>query len=330
MFDIFRNQDYPKDRIEWIIVDDGSDPIEDIVATSGIPQIKYHRFKEKMSLGKKRNTMHSLISQKTEYVIYFDDDDWYPHDRISHAIDMLEQNPTCMVAGASELYCYFKEIKEGLVGVPPQPAQLFQFGPYGPNHSTAGTFCFRRKLLTITRYDDNKELAEERDFLKEYTIPMIQLNPLKTILVFSHEHNTFDKRTLLVNPHPQFAKPSDKKVTAFFRMDNPLEQKIHRFFMEEIDGLLKDYEPGEPKNKPKVIEQIEVLRAKRETQTTTTQPFGPGGNQVILQQPGKPPHALNAEEIIQLIQGQQQQIEYLTKHSKELERQCELLQMKLV
>ena len=29
MFQCFRNQDYPADRIEWIIVDDGTDKIKD-------------------------------------------------------------------------------------------------------------------------------------------------------------------------------------------------------------------------------------------------------------------------------------------------------------
>jgi glycosyltransferase involved in cell wall biosynthesis len=34
MFNCFRNQDYPIDRIEWIIVDDGTDKIEDLIRGS--------------------------------------------------------------------------------------------------------------------------------------------------------------------------------------------------------------------------------------------------------------------------------------------------------
>ena len=45
----FENQDYPKDRLEWIIIDDGTDPIEDIVSV--VPQVKYFRYEKKMSLG---------------------------------------------------------------------------------------------------------------------------------------------------------------------------------------------------------------------------------------------------------------------------------------
>ena len=35
----FKHQDYPKEKMEWIILDDGTDKIEDMV--SYIPQVKY-------------------------------------------------------------------------------------------------------------------------------------------------------------------------------------------------------------------------------------------------------------------------------------------------
>jgi hypothetical protein len=44
MFQCFLNQDYPKHRIEWIIVDDGFDPIEDLV--KDIPFVKYFNVRE--------------------------------------------------------------------------------------------------------------------------------------------------------------------------------------------------------------------------------------------------------------------------------------------
>jgi len=320
IIEIFKNQDYPKSRLEWIIVDDGTDPINDLIESANISQIKYHRVNEKMSLGKKRNYMHSLISPKSEYIIYFDDDDWYPHDRISHSIEMLEKNPSCLIAGSSELYCYFKKLKLG------EPDQLIQFGPYGPNHSTAGTFCFHRKLLSISKYDDYKELAEEKDFLKEYSIPLCQLNPLKTILVFSHEQNTFDKRSLLNEPQNPFIKKSEKSVDAFFRKGHAVDERIKRFFMEEVDDLLANYEPGKPINKPNVLKQIVELRKHRESmlelqnqQQKQNQP------QIMLNKEGDPPRPLSMEEIQQLIQFQQHQIEYLMMYIKNLEEQINIL-----
>jgi hypothetical protein len=41
--------------------------------------------------------------------------------------------------------------------------EMYQCGPYA-NHSTAGTFAFKRELLDITKYDDVAAVAEERRF----------------------------------------------------------------------------------------------------------------------------------------------------------------------
>ena len=50
MIKCFEHQKYPKNRIEWIIIDDGTDKIEDLV--KDIPQVKYFKYDEKMPLGK--------------------------------------------------------------------------------------------------------------------------------------------------------------------------------------------------------------------------------------------------------------------------------------
>jgi hypothetical protein len=176
-----------------------------------------------------------------------DDDDYYPANRVSHAVDMLRTTPNAMCAGSSEMYVYFKHIQ-----------QMYKFGPYGPNHSTAATFAFRRELLKETSFEDNASVAEERHFLKGYTVPFVQLDPMKTILVFSHDHNSFDKKHLLENPN-QFMGVSDKKVDDFVK-----EQDLKQFFMYEIDDLLKVYEPGKPENKPDVLKQLDEIKKHRE------------------------------------------------------------------
>lgn len=246
----FENQTYPKDKMEWIIIDDGTDKIEDLVAH--IPQVKYFKYDEKLLLGKKRNLAHEKASG--DIIISMDDDDYYPPSRVSHAVDMLRTNPKAMCAGSSEMHIYFKHIQ-----------QMYQFGPYGPNHATAATFAFRKELLKETRFEDNAAVAEETFFLKQYTIPFVQLDPLKSILVFSHNQNSFDKKHLLENPN-QFMKVSDKKVEDFVK-----EADLKQFFMEDIDPLLEKYEPGKPENKPDVIKQLDEIKTKREEMMMTQQ-----------------------------------------------------------
>jgi hypothetical protein len=135
---------------------------------------------------------------------------------------------------------------------------MYKFGPYGPNHSTAATFAFRKELLKQTKYDDNAALAEEKAFLKGYTIPFVQLDSMKSILVFSHVHNSFDKKTMLENPNP-YVTLSEKTVDDFVK-----EPDVKEFFMRSIDGALALYEPGRPEHKPEVHQQMLELKKKRE------------------------------------------------------------------
>jgi len=322
MFSCFRNQDYPKHRMEWIIVDDGTDKIDDLIATANIEQIKYFKVDKKMALGEKRNFMHEKT--KGSILVYMDDDDYYPPDRVSHAVERLMNNPQALCAGSSELYLYFKHI-----------GQMWQGGPYGPNHATAGTFAFRKKLLETTKYESHAALAEEKAFLKDYTVPFVQLDPMKSILVFSHDQNTFDKKKLLENPHPQYFKQSDKTVDMFIKHD--YEADIKDFFMNRMHDALKNYEPGTPGYKPDVLvqmKQIEAERQKLEAQHREAmmkqQGVMQGGMpQIQVQQPGQPPMILNPEQIVGLLQQQQQQIQQLTGRCQELEGIVILLQNQL-
>jgi glycosyltransferase involved in cell wall biosynthesis len=244
MIKCFEHQTYPKEKIEWIIIDDGTDKIEELV--THIPQVKYFKYDEKMTLGKKRN----LLNQKAtgDIIVYMDDDDYYPPERISHAVDMLLKNPKALCAGSSAMFIYFKHINK-----------MIQFGPYGPNHATAATFAFKRSLLSKTKFDEESCVAEEKKFLKDYTIPFVQLDSKKSILVFSHTHNSFDKKELLAQgPNPNMR---DTTITPAELVKEP---EILKFFMKDIDSLLDAYDPGKPDKKPDVTKQLAEIKEGRE------------------------------------------------------------------
>jgi glycosyltransferase involved in cell wall biosynthesis len=242
MIKCFEHQTYPKDKIEWIIIDDGTDKIEDLV--THIPQVKYFKYDEKLTLGKKRNLSNEKASG--EIIIYMDDDDYYPPDRISHAVYKLN-NSKALCAGSSAMYIYFKHINK-----------MLEFGPYGPNHATAATFAFKRELLKKTKFREEACVAEEKFFLKDYTIPFVQLDPMKSILVFSHNHNSFDKKELLKQlPNPYIHE------TKLLPSDFVKETDILNFFMNDIDSLLDAYDPGKPENKPDVAKELKELKEKR-------------------------------------------------------------------
>jgi glycosyltransferase involved in cell wall biosynthesis len=241
------SQDYPKDKIEWIIVDDGTDKIGDLV--SHLPFVKYIAI-DKMPLGRKRNFMHQqcTFQKDDDILVYMDDDDFYPPQRVSHAVTKLTGS-SALCAGSSEIYIWFNGLQK-----------MYKFGPYGPNHSTAGTFAFKRSLLKQTQYEDDAVIGEEKYFLKNYTIPFVQLDPLKTILVFSHNHNTFDKKRL-IDTKSAVCKESALKVKQIVK-----NKEMQHFYTKEIDSLLDEYEPGQIKYKPDVLEEIKRRDQARQEQ----------------------------------------------------------------
>jgi len=296
LIDSIMAQNYPKDKIEWIIVDDGTDKIEDLV--KDIPFVKYV-YTEKMSLGRKRNFMHDQCSFKNDddILIYFDDDDYYPKERISHAVDRLTGS-TALCAGSSEIYIWFNTLNK-----------MYRFGPYGPNHSTAGTFAFKRALLKQTSYENDALLAEEKHFLKNYTIPFIQLDPLKTILVISHEQNTFDKRRLISADNKQ-CNESALKPQNFIK-----NKELFDFYIEHVPKLLSSYDAGSVSNKPEVLAEIDRRDKERQMQ-------GQGQAQLTTKNPDGSTRVLQPQEIMQAFQN-------ITNESIQIKKQNELLESKI-
>lgn len=299
----FNHQTWPKSRMEWIVVDDGTDSVADLF--EGVDRVRYIREETKMPLGKKRNLMHTHA--KGEYIVYMDDDDYYPPERVEHAVRTLMNNPTAMCAGSSEIYIWFKHIY-----------QMWQFGPYGPNHATAGTFAFRSELLKSSRYEDDAALAEEKAFLKDYTVPFVQLDPLKTILVFSHEHNTFDKRKLLDRTDPRFAKASDKTVDLFIK-----EAGLKKFFMEDIETELANYEPGRPQMKPDVLTQIIAIEERRRKEAEAMADRMRG--QIAIRGPDGSSRPLDIQQTAQLLQAQQVDLQRLRQRETALRVENDIL-----
>jgi len=294
MIKCFDHQTYPKNRMEWIIIDDGTDKIEDLVKNH--PNVAYFKYDDKMTLGRKRNLMHE--KSRGEILVYMDDDDYYPPERVSHAVEKLQSDKKALCAGSSEIYIYFKHVQK-----------MYQFGPYKQSHATAGTFAFKRELIN-NKYDDDACLAEEKSFLKDYTVPFIQLDPVKTILVFSHEQNTFDKRKLLDNPNPQFVKESEKTVDTFVK-----ESDLKEFYMN-VDSLLENYSPGDPSMKPDVLKQIiKIEESRRKTAEERAQQ---ANQQISIQREGQPVQTLNIQQVSELLKQYQGHLSQMKQVNNEL------------
>lgn len=211
LIEIFNNQKYPADLRELIILDDSETSNKDIVdGLNTFGNVRYIHSANKYPIGKKRNILNQLIHG--EYVVCFDDDDYYPNDRVSHAITKMLGSKIGL-CGSSKIFIYYTDIDK-----------IYEFGPYGQNHCTNGTMGYHRNYLLTHCYNDEAKFAEESLFMNQYIEPMIQLDPYKSILCMAHGSNTFDKKKIINTGRPTSLKMDgfiqEKHLIKFYKSLN--------------------------------------------------------------------------------------------------------------
>ena len=96
----FEAQDYPE--LEWVIVDNGTDPIADLLPNDS--RIHYFSISQpKLTHGELMNIGFS--NSTGEIGIVVDDDDWYATDRVSRQVAPFS-DPNILLTGTSRLYYY--------------------------------------------------------------------------------------------------------------------------------------------------------------------------------------------------------------------------------
>ncbi len=189
----FIKQTYPKHLLSIIILDDSDVSNQDIIDNLDIEvqsRILYIYDNEKKTIGQKRNKLNDIAkSLDAKYIVCFDDDDYYPVNKISYAIYQLKRTGY-LICGSSAIPIYYTQLKE-----------IYLIGPfinrihYG--HANNGTLIYDVKYLDNNRYNDNDTQGEERYFLRNYKISLLQIPYNYTILCIAHNNNTVDKNSIL-------------------------------------------------------------------------------------------------------------------------------------
>lgn len=197
LIECIKAQDYPKERIEWLVYDDGSDSVMDLLTPyMGPMNIRYFRSDTKLNIGAKRNRLHS--EARGEILVVMDDDDYYPPNRVSHAVYTI-MNRKVDIVGSTMNHLYFTDDKS-----------IWQVGPYNPKHATFGTMAFTKNYVKTHSCDESRVNAEEIEFTNKYTANLAQLDPLKVMLVMCHTENTFSKNKLRDTSNPLIKKTTHK------------------------------------------------------------------------------------------------------------------------
>ena len=180
--------DYPRDKIEWIIVDD-SEPgqtVADLLPKD--ENIKYYYIDKKLSIGNKRNKCIELC--KYDYICCMDDDDYYYNTNITQRITKLlgfkKIYPQVECVYCSTIACFHISKYISMINVPPHNS------PYYERISEA-SLCFTRNFWQQQKFNNNSIGAEGSDFIKARLNACIEISWTNVFVALLHDKNTSSK-----------------------------------------------------------------------------------------------------------------------------------------
>jgi hypothetical protein len=178
----FLNFNYPKHKLEWIIIDDGEENLKDVLPKDS--RIKYVRLKTKRPLpvSYKRNLF--LKYAKFDYFANMDDDDYYVPDSILTRMKVLLNNPQKKCIGCGIVCCY-DIVNKGyyIVG----------------NRSTfaEATMMYHRSFLEERNFNPKIRLGEGLMFIRNRKKYCVEIPYAFVIFVLNHRKNvTSDLRSV--------------------------------------------------------------------------------------------------------------------------------------
>lgn len=182
----FLRQDYP--RKELLIIDDGTDSIQDLVPDHDT--IRYIRLPAKQTLGAKLNL--SCSHAQGDMLMNWDDDDWYASRRITYQVKALQEAGTD-VCGINQLLYYDLRTKRAHQYLYPPDQRVWLLG---------SSLCYRAELWQGNRF---AEIDVGMDGLFVWATPpnrVTVLNDATFAVHMIHDQNVSPKQTNGWGWHP--------------------------------------------------------------------------------------------------------------------------------
>jgi len=216
--------DYPRDKMEWVIVDDSDDmeqSISDKIAkiTNVLPDLNvaYVPYHEKITIGGKRNL--GTKRAKHDIILMMDDDDHYPETSFRRRVSWLVKTDA-QAAVCTTLALY--DLRTGISAVNVPPYDL----PLGKRLSEA-TLTFRRSFFNDRKFE-KISMAEGDPFVSGRESQVVEMMPQQIIVSFCHGSNSSSRRI----------PPSDVKPACFWGFPPEFLQFVHK--LADVDIELVD------------------------------------------------------------------------------------------
>lgn len=169
----FLDQDHP--ALELVILDDGDEPVDDLVPRD--PRIRYVRLRTRVSLGAKRNLACEMA--RGDVLCHWDDDDWYAPSRVAWQVRQLART------GAD--VCGLRQL---LFWAPLQHRSWRYTYPEGQRPWVLGSsFCFSRAWWRTHAFPD-VGTGEDTGWLWTGPGPRVVASTAPLVVALLHARNT--------------------------------------------------------------------------------------------------------------------------------------------
>jgi hypothetical protein len=175
--------DYPKNKIQWVIVEDSDDPMLGALdkikkfeeRQPGI-EITYVPLSKKKSIGYKRNK--AVQAAKHDICVNMDDDDVYPETSFRRRVSWLLAYPEVKVAG-----CTMIDLQQGISAVNTPPWALSQC-----ERVSEASFCFWKSYALEHPFPDIQQ-SEGESFVPQDE-RFMEIPPQQVLVALNHGKNT--------------------------------------------------------------------------------------------------------------------------------------------
>jgi hypothetical protein len=205
-------QSYPEDKLEWVIVDDGEDPIEDTLI--GIPNVKYVRSEPGLTIGQKRNI--GVENAMYNHIVMMDDDDVYPENSIlSRVTMMMKDSKECSFCTTIPCYDIVKFVS--FMNVPPITLGMSE-------RVSEATLCFTRKFWEDRKFPDI-QIGEGNAFIQGREQMCREISPQDVIVSLMHTLNSSSRKTPEVDSNGSHYGFNEKLFTLITEIGESLKAK---------------------------------------------------------------------------------------------------------
>lgn len=198
----FENFIYPKEKLEWIIVDDSpeDDDIKDLIPRD--KRIKYIQIAPDkdgpMTIAMKRNIANSNSSHP--YIIHMDDDDYYPPESILARIKIL------LKYKSEGIEC----VGSTLIGTYNLLKNESSMSSDGPISLSEASMAYTKKFWEDRSFDDTCIRGEHKYFTEQRLNKIIDMPYSFILIAINHKNNFTDHLRSDNSGILKFSEQSDK------------------------------------------------------------------------------------------------------------------------